>query len=80
MKRSEKLNKIHTLLLLIFSIICITGAVLFCYDKCVVAYICWFVCILIFPCMGAVNFEYRSSLWQEFFQEIKDKEQKEQQL
>ena len=78
MKRSEKLNKIHTLLLLLFSITCITGAVLFCYDKCVVAYICWCVCILLFPCMGAVNFEYRSSLWQEFFQEIKDKEQKEQ--
>ena len=78
MKRSEKLNKIHTLLLLLFSITCITGVVLFCYDKCVVAYICWCVCILLFPCMGAVNFEYRSSLWQEFFQEIKDKEQKEQ--
>lgn len=75
MKRSEKLNKIHSLLLLIFSIICITGAVFFGYDKCVVAYICWCVCILIFPCMGAVNFEYRSLLWEEAFNEIKNKEQ-----
>jgi hypothetical protein len=48
----------------------------FCYDKSVVAYICWCVCILLFPCMGAVNFEYRSSLWEEVFQEIKNNEQK----
>lgn len=78
MKRSEKLNKIHSLLILLFSIICITGAVFLCYDKCVVAYICCFVCILIFPCLVALNFEYRSALWEEVFQEIKNKEQKEQ--
>lgn len=76
MKRSKKLNRIHSLLLLLFSIACIVGAVFFCYDKSVVAYICWCVCILLFPCMGAVNFEYRSSLWQEAFQEIKNNEQK----
>lgn len=78
MKRSKKLYKIHSLLILLFSIICITGAVFLCYDKCVVAYICWFVCILIFPCLGVLNFEYRSSLWKEVFNEIKNKEQKEQ--
>jgi len=78
MKRSEKLNKIHSLLLLLFGIICITGAVFLCYDKCVAAYICWFVCILIYPCLGALNFEYRSSLWEEAFNKIKNKEQKEQ--
>lgn len=78
MKRSEKLNKIHLLFILLFSIICITGTVFLCYDKCVVAYICWFVCILIYPCLGALNFEYRSSLWEEAFNKIKNKEQKEQ--
>jgi len=78
MKRSKKIYKIHSLLILLFSIICITGAVFLCYDKCVVAYICWFVCILIFPCLGVLNFEYRSSLWEEVFNEIKNKEQKEQ--
>ena len=78
MKRSEKLYKIHSLLILLFSIICITGAVFLCYDKCVVAYICWCVCILLVPCAGVVNFEYRSSLWEEVFNEIKNKEQKEQ--
>ena len=78
MKRSKKLYKIHSLILLLFSIICITGVVFLYYDKCVVAYICWCVCIMIFPCMGVLNFEYRSSLWEEFFNEIKNKEQKEQ--
>ena len=79
MRRSKKLDRIHSLLVLLFSIICITGAVLFCYDKSIVAYICWCACILmIFPCAGIVNFEYRSSLWEEFFNEIKNKEQKEQ--
>ena len=78
MKRSKKLDKIHSLLILLFSIICITGAMFWYFDKCVVAYICWVVCILIFPCMGALNFEYRSSLWEEYFNEIKNKEQKEQ--
>lgn len=78
MKRSEKLNKIHLLFILLFSIICITGTVFLCYNKCVVAYICWFVCILIYPCLGALNFEYRSSLWEEAFNKIKNKEQKEQ--
>lgn len=78
MKRSEKLNKIHSLLILIFSIICITGAVFFCYDKCVIAYICWCICILMFPGMGVLNFEYRSSLWEEHFNEMKNKEQEEQ--
>lgn len=78
MKRSKKLDRIHLLLILLFSIICITGAVFFLYDKCVIAYICWCVCILMFPCMGVLNFEYRSSLWEEYFNEIKNKEQKEQ--
>jgi hypothetical protein len=78
MKRSEKLNKIHSLLLLLFGIICITGVVFLCYDKCVVAYICWFVCILIYPCLGVLNFEYRSSLWEEAYNKIKNNEQKEQ--
>lgn len=80
MKRSDKLNKIHSLLLLLFSIICITGAVFLCYDKCVVAFICWCICILIFPCLGALNFEYRSSLWEEYFNELKNKEQKRTKL
>lgn len=75
MKRSEKLNKIHLLLILLFSIICITGAVFLCYDKCVVAYICWFICILIYPCLGLLNFEYRSSLWEEAYNKVKNKEQ-----
>lgn len=78
MKRSKKLNRIHLLLILLFSIICITGAVFLCYDKCVIAYICWCVCILMLPCMGVLNFEYRSSLWEEAVNEIKNKEQKEQ--
>lgn len=78
MKRSEKLYKIHSLLILLFSIICITGAVFLCYDKCVLAYICWSVCILIVSCAGVVNFEYRSSLWEEAFNETKNKKQKEQ--
>jgi hypothetical protein len=78
MKRSKKLDGIHSLLILLFSIMCITGAVFLCYDKCVVAYICWCVCILMVPCVGVVNFEYRSSLWKEISQEIKNKEQKEQ--
>lgn len=78
MKRSEKLDKIRSLLILLFSIICITGAVFLCYDKCVVAYICWFISILIVPCVSVVYFEYRSSLWEEFFNEIKNKQQKEQ--
>lgn len=71
MKRSKKLDKIHSLLILIFSIICITGAVFLCYDKSVVAYICWCVCILIIPCLGVLNFEYRSALWEEVYNEIK---------
>lgn len=75
MKRSKKLNKIHSLLLLLFSIICITGVAFLCHDKCVAAYICWFVCILIYPCMGALNFEYRSSLWEEAFNKIKNNKQ-----
>lgn len=76
MRRSKKLDRIHTLLIIIFSIICITGTVFFCYDKCVVAYICWCVCILIVPCAGVLNFEYRSAIWEEFFNEkIKNKEQ-----
>lgn len=78
MKRSEKLDKIRSLLILLFSIICITGAVFLCYDKCGVAYICWFVCILIVPCAGVLYFEYRSALWEEFFNEIKNRKQKEQ--
>ena len=61
MKRSKKLDRIHSLLVLLFSIICITGAVFLCYDKCVVAYICWFVCILIVPCACVLHFEYRSA-------------------
>ena len=80
MKRSKKLDRIHSLLILLFSIICITGAVFLCYDKCVMSYICWCVCILIVPCVGVVNFEYRSSLWEEVFQEIKNREQKEKQI
>ena len=73
MRRSKKLDRIHSLLILLFSIICITGAVLFCYDKSVVSYICWCVCIiLIVPCAGVLNFEYRSALWEEFFNEIKN--------
>jgi hypothetical protein len=75
MRRSKKLDRIHSLLVLLFSIICITGAVFLCYDKCVVAYICWFVCILIVPCAGVLNFESRSALWEEAFNEIKNKEQ-----
>ena len=78
MRRSKKLDRIHSLLILLFSIICITGVVFLCYDKCVVAYICWFVCILIVPCASVVNFESRSALWEEVFQEIKNREQKEQ--
>lgn len=78
MKRSEKLDKIRSLLIILFSITCITGAVFLCYDKSVVAYICWCVCILIVPCVSVVYFEYRSSLWEEFFNEIKNKQQKEQ--
>jgi hypothetical protein len=78
MKRSKKLDRIHSLLVLLFSIICITGAVFLCYDKCVVAYICWFVCILIVPSACVLNFEYRSALWEEAFNEIKNREQKEQ--
>lgn len=78
MKRSKKLDRIHSLLILIFSITCITGAVFFCYDKSVIAYICWCVSILMFPCMIVLNFEYRSSLWEEYFNERKNKEQKEQ--
>lgn len=77
MKRSEKLNRIHSLLLLLCGIICITGVVFLCHDKCTVAYICWFVCILIYPCLGALNFEYRSSLWEEAYNKIKNNEQKE---
>ena len=77
MKRSEKLNKIHSLLILLFSIICITGAVFFCYDKCVVAYICWCVCIMIFPCLGVLNFEYRSSIFEETFQKEQNNESDE---
>lgn len=77
MKRSKKLNRIHSLLILLFSIICIAGVVFLCYDKCVVAYICLCVCIIIYPCLGALNFEYRSALWEEAFNEIKNKEQKE---
>ena len=71
MKRSKKLDSIHSLLILLFSIICITGGVFLCYDKCVVAYICWCVCILIVPCLGVLNFEYRSALLEEDFNEIK---------
>ena len=78
MKRSKKLDRIHSLLILLFIIICITGVVFLCYDKCVVAYICLCVCILIVPCLGVLNFEYRSSLWEEAFNEIKNNEQKEQ--
>lgn len=77
MKRSEKLDRIHSLLVLLFSIICITGAVFLCYDKCVVAYICWCVCIMIFPCLGVLNFEYRSSIFEETFQKEQNNEQKE---
>ena len=78
MKRSKKLDRIHSLLVLLFSIICITGAVFLCYDKCVVAYICWFVCILIVPCTCVLYFEYRSALWEEVFNEVKNKEEKDQ--
>ena len=78
MRRSKKLDRIHSLLVLLFSIICITGAVFLCYDKCAVAYICWFVCILIVPCACVLNFESRSALWEEVFNEVKNKEQKEQ--
>lgn len=78
MKRSEKLNKIHLLFILLFSVICITGAVFLSYDKCVVAYICWFVCILIYPCLGLLNFEYRSSLWEEAYNKAKNKEQSDE--
>lgn len=77
MKRSEKLDRIHSLLILLFSIICITGAVFLCYDKCVVAYICWCVGIMIFPCLGVLNFEYRSSIFEETFQKEQNNEQKE---
>lgn len=80
MRRSKKLDRIHSLLILLFSIICITGAVFLCYDKCVVAYVCWFVCILIVPCAGVLNFKSRSALWEEVFNEIKNKEQKEQKI
>lgn len=75
MKRSKKLDRIHSLLILLFSIVCIAGAVFLCYDNCVVAYICWFVGILIVPCAGALNFEYRSALWEEVYNEIKNKKQ-----
>ena len=78
MRRSKKLDRIHSLLVLLFSIICITGAVFLCYDKCAVAYICWFVCILIVPCAGVLNFESRSALWEEVFNEVKNKEEKDQ--
>lgn len=78
MRKSKKLDRIHSLLILLVSVICITGAVFLCYDKCVVAYICWFVCILIVPCAGVLNFESRSALWEEVYNEIKNKEQKEQ--
>lgn len=78
MKRSKKLDKIHSLLILLFSIISITGVVFLCHDKCIIAYICWIICIMIVPCVGIVNFEYRSSLWEEVFNEIKNKKQKEQ--
>jgi hypothetical protein len=78
MKRSKKLDGIHSLLILLFSVVCIIGAVFLCYNKCVVAYICWVVCIMIVPCLGVLNFEYRSALWEEYFNEIKNKEQKEQ--
>lgn len=74
MKRSDKLNKIHSLLILLFSIICITGAVFLCFDKCNISYICWFICILIVPCAGVLNFEYRSSLWEEVFNKIRNRE------
>lgn len=80
MKRSKKLDRIHSLLILLFSIICITGAVFLCYDKCVVAYICWFVCILIVPCAGVLNFEYRSALWEEAFNEIKIRNKKNKKI
>ena len=78
MRRSKKLDRIHSLLILLFSIICITGAAFLCYDKCDIAYICWFVCILIVPCTCVLHFEYRSAMWEEVFNEIKNREQKEQ--
>ena len=78
MKRSKKLVRIHSLLILLLNIICITGAVFLYFDNIVVAYICLCVCILIFPCLGALNFEYRLSLLEEDVNEIKNKEQKEQ--
>lgn len=78
MRKSKKLDRIHSLLVLLFSIVCIAGAVFLCYDNCVVAYICWFVGILIVPCAGVLNFESRSALWEEVYNEIKNKEQKEQ--
>ena len=78
MKRSKKIDRIHSLIILLFSIICITGAVFLCYDKCVVAYICWCVCILMVPCAGVLNFEYRLASREEDFNEIKNREQKEQ--
>jgi hypothetical protein len=78
MKRSKKLVRIHSLLILLFIIMCIIGAVFLCYDKCVVAYICLCVCILIFPCLGAINFEYRLSLLEEDVNEIKNNEEKGQ--
>ena len=78
MKRSKKLVRIHSLLILLLNIICITGAIFLYFDKCVVAYVCLFICIMIFPCLGALNFEYRLSLLEEDVNEIKNKGQKEQ--
>lgn len=71
MKRSKKLDIIHSLLILIFSIVCIIGVVFLCYDKYVASYICWCVCILIVPCVGVLNFEYRLALRGEVVNEIK---------
>lgn len=77
MKRSEKLVRIHALLILLFSIICITGATLLCFDKCVVSYVCLLICIIILPCLGALNFEYRLSLREEAFQKEQNNESDE---
>ncbi len=78
MKRSKKIVRIHSLLILLLNIICITGAVFLYFDNRVVAYICLFICIMIFPCLGALNFEYRLSLLEEDVNEIKNKGHKEQ--
>ena len=78
MKRSKKLVRIHSLLILLLNIICITGVVFLYFDNIVVTYICLCVCILIFPCLGALNFEYRLLLLEEDVNEIKNKDQKEQ--